>query len=1206
MNTNPVVAMSHWRKFLFAWVIAAHAVAAVAQTAPAQKPLIARDGGGVKPNVVINLDESTSMAYQYSPEAVFKVGGVNVYFPDGTGLIGHKDDVRWASGFMSGTVLADPTDATNIFQRQMRSSDVNTIYYNPQKRYLPWVLPDGTRMAPANVNAVRLDPLNIVTSATVNLNVTTTAPIIAGTNGRSWCTSISTGLALSCTSAATTRRFQPSLYYVLGKNPDGSYRNPTVAANYTMFSIGSATASTTYTKHPARTDCTTVVGSCTRAEELQNFANWFQYYRSRLLLAQASIPEAFSTITDKIRLGWGRIHKGTTSVDGVNTAVVEQGVRDFTLAHRTAFYNWIRDMSLTGGTPLRQAMYGVGQYYTRSDNGGPWSDDPAARSTAAHKSCRRAYHILVTDGDWNDSNAPLTLPSGIGNSDNTAGTKITGAEGREFTYNRERPFRDNFYNQSGDSKGTLADVAMHFWKNDLRSSTTGSPALTNNIQPTADNPAFWQHMVNFTVAMGLSGTLNPDVDLPALQAGTKDWTSNKIDDLWHAAVNSRGDYFSAKDPDELATAIRSSLNKAAERELREAGVATAATVLEANNRKYVPKYKTALWSGDVEAFALDATGQTTARVWSAASKLPSWNLRNIVTWDSGLSTPAGATFTYANLSTGSRSALGGAFNTATFVNFIRGDRSRESSEDLRVRESILGDFINTTPVYAKDTVESSYLALPSLGSSYALYVNGIKKTRHGTLYVGGNDGMLHGFKETRGAAPAEDGKEIFAYVPRAVYGSLSNLASRTYGTTDNYHTYFVDGPLQEADVHVKAPGAGSASWRNYLFGSTGAGARAVFALDITDPTALSKSSVRWEISSADDSDLGHVLYPIASGVLQNGKWVAIFGNGYGSTAGEAKLFVVDVETGAIQKLRAGTDTGTGLGGVRLLLDSNGYIQNAYAGDLKGNLWKFEYDAAAPSGFKVSNSGNSLFVAADSGGVRQPIYQPPLLFNHSAGGKIVVFGTGRLITEADADTTTIQAMYGVRDNTPEPLALPLSRTDLVTRSITSFAGTGGAVDQTFFDITGDAIDWVAKRGWVIDLSVADYSGLRIVYPPQAADSRFVLFSAVAPASTAVACLSTSGKGINFLFPVETGQSYEDAIFDTNGDGVVNGSDRKGGGYAGNADGVDAILKGSNGEISIQNTTGQFKAKLPPVVTPPSSSTQISRDRVWRRIINPPIR
>jgi type IV pilus assembly protein PilY1 len=252
----------------------------------------------------------------------------------------------------------------------------------------------------------------------------------------------------------------------------------------------------------------------------------------------------------------------------------------------------------------------------------------------------------VTDGYWNDYDVPLSLPN-LGNVDNTSVT--TGIAPNGYKYTKTRPYLDA-------NSNTLADVAMYFWNRDLRSD------VDNKVLPTADNPAYWQHMVNYTVGFGVTGTLNPATDLPDLASGVKAWGTDKIDDLWHAAVNSRGQYFSANNAGELAAAIRSSLNDAVERDLREAGVAAAATVLEDGNRKYIPKYRTGVWSGDVEAYQLDAKGQAGAKVWSASARLPAWDSRKIFTWDptrvvGTTVTPAGVPFDWAGLSTPSQTLM---------------------------------------------------------------------------------------------------------------------------------------------------------------------------------------------------------------------------------------------------------------------------------------------------------------------------------------------------------------------------------------------------------------------------------------------------------------------------------------------------------------------------------------------------------------------
>lgn len=1188
----------------------------LAQDLPSQRPLTSREGGGTKPNVVLTLDESGSMTYQYIPEGSFKVGGYTVVFPDTTGLVMHPDDPRIPgnNGAFSGIVPArtESSAAQTVFQKQMRSPDVNKQYYNPEVRYLPWMNVDGSRMANATVTAARMDPLNIKTTRTRDLTATTDSQAPDSTHSKNWCTAMNTNGSPSC-GDDRNRSFNPGIYYRLNKTSGGAYRDPNNADNYTLYNIN-ATSGTTYPwgkdNYPGRTDCPGT--TCTRDQERQNFANWFVYHRSRLLAAQAGIPEAFQGFDDRLRVGWGDIKATGNTVDGVaNTPVITQGVRDFTLSHKTALFNWIRSMDVAGGTPLRQALYGVGQYFSRTDNRGPWGDNPGSATSGAHKTCRRAYNVFVTDGYWNDTTPPVALPDNtIGNSDNTAGSPIP-ADG--YQYVPVRPYRDDQYNQAGDRKGTLADVAMHFWKRDLH------PDADNKISPTADDPAYWQHMVNFMVGFGVDGKLNPKTDLPLLTDGTKSWGDDRIDDLWHAAVNSRGEYFSAKNATDLAAAIKSSLNSAVERELKEAGVAAAATILEAGNRKYIPKYRTGVWSGDVETYSLDELGQAGAKLWSATEKMPAWDQRKIYAWDPGQSTPRGVTFTWANLSTASRTAA--QATTSTLIDYFRGDTSNEGTEagQYRARAAVLGDIINSTPVFAKDGIIEPYSKLPgTLGTSYVTFLD-TKSKRDGVLYVGSNDGMLHGFVDSRGHKDraGDDGKEIFAYIPRAVFPNLKTLSDKTYGTTDNYHKFFVDGPLVERDAFVVPPAGGAAEWRNYLVGSLGAGGRAVFALDVTDPTKLDQTAIRWEITSTAHPELGYITAPVEVGVLNdgsaNGKWVAIFGNGYSESASsKAYLFVVSLQDGLVTKLEVTNAAGNGLGGVRIQRNSAGQIQSVYAGDRKGNLWKFAYSGTGTT-FTVANGGRALFTAAAD----QPIVQPPIVLPH-AQGNWIVFGTGQLLTDADANSTKLQTIYGFRELTATTSGTTYGPSNMLVRTVTVVPGTGG---QTFFDINGANADWSTStsKGWMIDMNIAGYNGLRLSYPPQSIADELAFFSLIAPAQNIAECDTGLGRGVNLIFPIETGKSAEQCILDTTGDNRITAADNCDvAGYATGADGIDAVLRSpvttkvcSGGfcdettTYSVQNTTGGRRIQWRKRVPDPAAASP-ARDRVWRRIINPPIR
>ena len=1014
----------------------------------------------------------------------------------------------------------------------------------------------------------------------------------------------------------------------VGTGTATGYKAVNVHTNYDAKSIN---VGGSFPKVEARTDCSTgAVGptGCTQAEERQNFANWYSYYRNRNLLARGAMMEAFAVVGNTLRIGFGRLHKSAALVDGVSTPVIESsatygggGVRPFNQTRKDELFSWLRALPASGGTPLPAAMVAVGEYYSRADVQGPYTDIPgSANDINTNKTCRRSYHLMMTDGYWNG------LPS-VGEQDSTVGPTITEPGTAPFIFPADtRPYAHGVAN-------TLADVAMKYWKNDLQ------PGMANKVRGSSADPSFWQNMTNYMVGLGVKGALDPENDLPAMTLGTKPWGTPdpvnavpaNIDDLWHAALNSRGSYFSAKDPASLAAGVSSALIGAQGGSGATAGVATVSSVLQNGNKKYVPRYDGNVWSGDIDALPLGANGQAGTAVWSAAARMPAWASRNIYTWDTS-PTPGAVPFLWPSLSSTNQAAM--SSGSLDLVNFLRGDDSNEVSlinplRPFRARRTatnahfILGDIVNSNPVLIKGLYDGAYggLGLGGTSGTYQIFT-AAKTARDGVLFVGANDGMLHAFKDVNTAASGStDGAEVFAYVPRAVYGNLSKLSDKTYGSVVP-HQFFVDGAQREYDAFVTGPAypafngmpacaAGAACWRNFLVGSLGAGGKTVYALDVTSSPTLNASNIRWELS---DVDLGYVMAPIQIGVLPSGKWVAIFGNGYSSTSGKATLFVVDIETAAVTKLDVDT-SGNGLGGVALVKNANGVIQSLYAGDLKGKLWRFDYNT--PSVPFAVTGGTPLFTATDSFGAAQPITQPPAIFDHSLGGKILVIGTGSLFSEADAASTSPQTIYGVWDKRPDTVPRPISTSLLQSRALTTQVISG----TSFYTLTGALVDWTIHRGWKVDVTPV-LTGGRIVYPPVVFTSKLVLVTAVAPAQSAAVCDSNFGVGADFVFNVEDGLQATHSLFDTNGDGLINSSDIQVGGVLTNSVGIRAVVTGVSGNtgglgggsgvgqicqanyhpISIQTSTGQSLVCVPDDI----NLSNRPFDRVQRRIINPPIR
>jgi type IV pilus assembly protein PilY1 len=965
------------------------------------------------------------------------------------------------SGSMDYEVLPDNVSSASFTDTgatlsvaKFRSSAVNQIFYDPAVRYRPWQKADGTWYADSMPSAARNDPRN---TATINL--------------------VDTGQTCNRYNVCT-----PNPYYAFYYKYNGG--NTGTFSNYAISKIESGK---NYAKAEARTDCVTLATECTYTEEIQNFANWYTYYRKRIFTAIAGTSQAFNGLDGNYRVGYGQINSASTTVDGVSTRTVQLGVRDFTGTAKTSWFAKLFASSASGYTPLRRAMDDVGQYFMRSDAKGPWAEFPGA-SQGTEYACRKSYHILMTDGYWTNQTGDAAYTAGATNADN----------------NMAAPY-------GSSASNTLADVAMYYWKTDLRSN------LANKVPITESDNANWQHVVQYTVGLGLDGTLNYPEDEAGLKAGTISWPVptvsdnsdiRKIDDLWHAAVNGHGMYFNAKNPSEFLDALVKALSDIKVRKGAASTVALTSSRAEANGKAYVPGFESEIWLGHLKAYSVDVNGvMATTADWDAADMLPAWTSRNIVTWNG----TAGVSFDWANLTTSQIAALG----TEDVLKYLKGDDSKEKSKvggKFRIRKTKLGDIVNSSPLYvaAGDRGYKGVVALPAGASegtedSYVTFVNG-KVSRTKMLYVGANDGMLHGFDATTGA-------EKFAFVPNSVYSNLKSLSA-----TDYAHKYFVDGYLSEGDAYL------SGAWKTILLGSTGAGAKSVFAINITTPSSLGASSVMWEKSASGDNNMGYVLGQVELELMASGSWAAIHGNGYDSLNKHAVLYIRNAETGAVIKT---IDTGVGSATEPNGLSAPVFVRNnkrqviaAYAGDLLGNLWKFDLSSS-----DASNWSASKLFAADS---TQPITTRPAIGVHPWGGYMLTFGTGKYHEDADRATVTSQSVYGIWDK-PDSGAIS-AKTALQEQTLTA-ANAGTTSGAT---LTNTDIDWKTKRGWFIDLKLS--TGERVIADPRI-EGDLVWLTTLIPVNDPCSLGGESRlMGMNYA----TGGAITN-IFDTNGDGLINGSD-----------------------------------------------------------------
>jgi type IV pilus assembly protein PilY1 len=388
--------------------------------------------------------------------------------------------------------------------------------------------------------------------------------------------------------------------------------------------------------------------------------------------------------------------------------------------------------------------------------------------------------------------------------------------------------------------------------------------------------------------------------------------SGKIDDMFHAAVNGRGKYVSAMSTTELNEALMDLRQDIETRMGSAAALATNSIQRRVGSVIYQGIYNTANWFGEVQALPLNVTtGAVGAPMWRASDHVPTWNLRTILSFDgsSGINFEA-ASLTAAQSSLLEASGLGSA---ADIVDFIRGDTANNLAHGgaFRIRTHPLGDVVHSSPVYHK-----------SPG-----YANGV-------VYIGANDGMLHAFD-------AADGHELFAYVPNLVYGHLAELADPGY-----VHRFYVDSTPEVAKV---------TSSQHILVNGLGKGGKGYFALDVTNPAAMVPANVLWEYSAAGDDDLGFAYSRAYIVNTQAAGKVVVFSNGYDSVNGSAVLYVLNVQTGAlIKKFDTGVTGCNGLATPAVVdIDMDGKVDYAFAGDLKGNMWKFDLRGASVADWQFS-------------------------------------------------------------------------------------------------------------------------------------------------------------------------------------------------------------------------------------------------------------
>jgi len=1077
---------------------------------------------GVPPNMLLTLDDSGSMRWAFAPDN--------------------------KNGYST--------------TRRAKSSTFNPLYYNPEASYQAPIVFDASGNESQLSTSFTSALVNGYNSSRGNLNLSDDYKV-------SWTYVLEEGLPTSYGYSSTSNR--------LAENPSSDFscyvtnlnnrqektcdtdsgkvitiRRNNSGSGCTASADGWASGDCSYNNSTGRytgswarkgvpgyyyiydatnsANCTPDNESCYRLkfvenDEQQNFANWYSFYRNRGLATISAAALAFYDLSPAVRISWQGLGR-CTSFNGNDSNCRNNAFKAYSPEHKGQLYTWLQNINFNQSTYLPAAMKRAGEFFKTST---PWQKNPngTGNTTQNTYACRASYHIMMTDGLWNESvSAPSSFRHDAAN--------FTLPDGR--AYGQRAPYYDSQNN-------TLADLAMHYWATDLNPDLDNElPAYipfksgdtsTDYWDPRND-PATWQHMTNFMMGLGLTEAMDrPDIlweggthkgaGYDALLAGNANWPpasasggNNNVYDLWHAAINSRGEFFSVDSPETMVQAFDDILSRIADRKSTAARPAINSGQISTdendNGTVKTVSYQTSYasddnWSGDVKRFEKAWNSQSnafeTTEIWSAKDKMPGWQNRKIMiagngnsglmefNWDNAGS--ADTTGTLANLLSRDPENANVVDNLGKQrLEYLQGDRSGEGSI-FRQRSGVLGDFYGSSPaVVSGPRYLINFTNRLEGNAAYTTFAEEVAG-RTPRLYVGGNDGMLHGFN-------AQTGVEEFAFIPTAVFPKLNKLTGANYS-----HEFYVDGSPVVADVYD------GEEWRTILVGTLKAGGKSIFALDITHP---GEEELLWEFDDSklpDDAEvkMGYSFSQPTIARLHTGTWTVVFGNGYESTNntnGKAALYIVDAMEGTLLKnleVEGVDGIPNGLSTPKLAdYNADGVADYAYAGDLQGNVWRFDLlrngrSDSAPftteddsenvvSDFEVAYGGQPLFSAvADNGSTRQPITSAPSLVLHPSGfGYLVVFGTGKFFETGDkeGDKSIAQTVYGIWDkqtlgeeaSNPNISRSSLQEQEIVTQTTVEADGSS----RQGLVLSNNNVSWQAsdnqpaQNGWYLNLRQSD--------------------------------------------------------------------------------------------------------------------------------------
>ncbi|MDZ7925606.1 MAG: PilC/PilY family type IV pilus protein [Marinagarivorans sp.] len=1082
---------------------------------------------------------------------------------------------------------------------RMRNHQYNSLYYNPSTTYKPWlgytnslptcswVSPKLTQCQNTPTGAINLTRPQDIVFFFQNLN---------HNNANARFHEKRVDVNGSSTGNATTASYIPMYYQADNTYPllCGRLFEITTSGIVEKSCDGRTTHSTNATINRAatRTDCSN--GVCSAAQELQNFANWFSYYRRREFSAKFAYATAVNNLSD-VRLGYTTINAKRRNDAGYTDSVSTQ-IAPYTQVKEKIISNIYSTKAGGGGTRLLNSLDEAGKYYQcdQADIFGTKGTSTCPRR-GERQECQTNYTLLMTDGFWEVDK---------------------GKEPVSASYNQDTQgdYAGDVFAFNNQQQVTLADVAMHYYKNDLDESladkvemTAQDKAYDNSTTAGTAGKTMHQHMKTYTFGFGVS----TDETLPLLNA-TPPWTpfdidsrsaQEKVDDLKHAALNGRGKFYSASNAQSLADKLAAAFKDLPKGKGGVGAVSFNGDKLESGSLVYSTSYNMTTDSGDIVAYGTrtnangDLSFNLTTPLWSASTKLNAQieaadtascsqvSNRNIISFSNN----AGVTLSdsASTLSPNQKDWLLGK-------NIVEGTGA-DCGANLRTRTAgLIGDIVNSRAIFigSPSFENRSGSAYPST-KTYAEFVKD-NQARTPLLATGTNGGMLQIFNATTG-------KELMGYVPGHLLEGSTEHNGLAQLTSENYkHKYYADLTPAINDVFISNRN-GAFDWHTVAIGGYRSGGKGYFALDLSQAITnenTAKATAMWEfttkdLAANDQNELGlsfntPTLAMVnesidASDATKGKKWKAIFGNGYNSPKGDASLFLLNVDNGydgwstaeyTIIRTNSApaastTDTLNGLSTPRAIdTNSDGAVDYVYAGDLKGNLWRFDLTATPYSATKI-------FAAVDRNGKVQPITTQPLVVKEAGADKYrVIITTGSWLNIDDVNNTDLQSIYGIVDAPKDVAFRAPARSVLARRSIQDNTTTK---IRSVIEHEGTTTD--VNIGWVIDLVDITTTPSTPTYTGERAIRNMVLragFASVNSIFSSGTSCTPQFKGATMSFEPLTGL-VSSPFMDINNDGVINAGDKALGFIS---DGILSDTSLFDGQIFIKLTDNDGSSVIDP--------------------------